>query len=433
MRRPTRQVIAVPLSAGLVLVLCASFVAAQDASPAPPIHSAAVCPQGQAPDAPCAWDGLTLNEVTPGVFRVLHDGARELDAVKGVEIMPDGAIWVRTATSKRRPARVFELGQPASYKVGNGRLASDHLDRPRMVDRSKRRDESMVFRGGKWRKQPLTFEDMAAFMPNWTVGSDGSRWRISLDCPAGSPQDGDCTGRFRQTIRQVLEPGTANRELDRHGYEDTNFYGERSPFSIDAYAAPLPMSIVASADGRVWVTWVQPDWADLPRRRRQAVAVTEWGVDDPARSGLIRQDMWLDPETLEGRVVVPWGEAGGSLGAAPDGRLWLASMATQNGRRGGREPLWEVSVWDGDAWAVTNVMASRELDLAFGPDGTAWANGLTRLGEDAAMRYRIRDRAGQELELQDLAYHPDASHWAVARGRLYAIIPELATDPGLSP
>jgi len=338
---------------------------------------------------------LSTNEVTPGVFRVLGDGIRDLkQGVSGVASDVEGGVWVLTGGAG--DWKVERLGEPGVVVRPNGKRVS-------LITTF---DETpMISAGSRY----LSLED-----GSWVDAVAEDQW---------CPENGVLLG-------EVLMPDGA---CWRWGLEFRREGGQWQPVS--------PEDLGLSGDRIVDRLVVGPDgtgWASV------RVASSANTADGAAFDGLLSYDgeTWTRiPFSLSGIPEDAVGETDDFV-VAPDGAIWIVEhyLAAEV-----YDKYW-ARRWDGATWTSYGpidipgwqMAASVEPDLRtahFNPDGTAWFQGGGLYFDGTSFHTVERcwgtsdpERCGKFHSTKSASIDPAGNAWYATRdGHLYVITPEAVT------
>ena len=340
---------------------------------------------------------LQVEQVQPGVYRVLSDGSRSVQG-RSVVVSSTGDVWLLRGSSGNW--NIVRLGDPeVSLHLTDGkkRRVSLRLDadgRPLVeswVAASAIRTRAQVFDGTTWLKTDLT-----PYSPCPYEGSDSSPKTGVAPPDVNIMPDGSC-----------WEPGN-----DRFK---------------DGYWGPVPKAELGLPDDQfVEANTVGPDgtgWASVR---------SEGPAGPTTFDGLLRYDgqTWTHiplPSSM-GESADPAFTA--DMAVAPDGTVWLLEYSPESVT---------VRAWDGATWASYGPSVPPTEDwcgagggcamprgIHFNTDGTIWFMG-GRLFFDGASLHPF-DLWLMRPSLSSFA--PDGTVWALGDGHLYAITPEAATGTG---
>ena len=297
---------------------------------------------------------LTVEEIEPGLYRVLHDGKRRLFRGWALTAGMDGSIW------GTRDWQFFEVGG-RSYKPPSDREYGPSIVAPDGTVWDWHEGEIASFNGKRWKVRKRAEGSALA------VGLDGSVWATLVD-----KQDPDWedlarftgTGWDRTDVRvpRGSSPLFVNSGDDIWAVIDGGLHrlvdGE-----WDALGPPLD-GVDVGPDGTIWAL------------RQPEVQVVEGGdPDDWADFVTDDEGNWVfDYEDIlmryDGSEWQEWGPADGvpaglvGLRAAPDGSLWATAGAESCD--GG------MFHFDGTTW--NHYLAGRCTDVfEVAPDGSLWA------------------------------------------------------------
>ena len=324
--------------------------------------------------------GMVTEEVEPGVFRVVHDGVRDLPVTldadgdvfpptEAIRVSPEGGLWV---FGGHWDDAVFRLGEPGGYPWPEG-TPLDLLD---LVDRPD--DVEVAPDGTVWMADAGTASVYSLDGTEWTtwplprshdlnieVLADGTVWA------SPSLRLGD------EGWERVESPGCSLYEMQA---SDTDIYVDGGPGGS------------TDCDGTLY----RFDGTD-----------------------------WQEVDTPDGYL-----SRGGFYGASPvgaDGTLWVdyrrgpeAELSEGNGRRGiarfdgTRWEEWDIHTFDGEALTSKGHPFIDHFNFeAVAPDGSLWGSvdecdGIGHFDGTTVTRYLARHC----IYSPDVA--PDGSLWLVA-------------------
>lgn len=329
-------------------------------------------------EAPVAIAGFRSQNVAPGVWRVLDDGAGDalLGRLSEVATGPGGSVWVLSGEG------AFELG------VGGLGPGDQDVDRLFAVDADDAawlrylaadREGFGTWDGRAWTdvsgpRRPSAFASSATGAPgvirDLALGNDGSVWVVAGE------QDGPRWQRF--TIERLDEDGWTSWAI-----------GEGLPDVSCGKNCGDGSRVLALDDGSVWASVDQGGLLRFDGLEWQAVRPLGGDEDHPVHVLAGDRDgvMWAEVEGPDGDVAVRF-----------DGTAWhLAEHALPD-----RQPV-------GAARAV-------------GPDGTLWLEGRS---EDGAAVVRAIDEQRRRL-VADLGSCPDEQQ---GEGRRCVDVSSIAVGP----
>lgn len=296
--------------------------------------------------------------------------------------------------------------------------------------------DQVTFIDGKWMQMgnPVApFEDQADRSALKALAADGARWLIR-------PSEEGSDLVVRKTADETIE----------YTFDDLGIELPPAATPDGSTGVLLPISVVASPSGVVWVHWASltPGAVRFAREGFSQMAVTEFDGDGWT---LIREEAWLDEDLRDSHIAkeaLDAEEAGCcsvvvDVAATGDGTLWLQTV----GHRYMEITVGELSRWDGDGWTVaaTTPGVGKRLiwwgldRLRTSPDGTVWLDDLTYLDGDTPMRYRVP--SAPSAHKSEAIHMADGSIWfslnlsdnkRPASG-LYVIRPDLADAEPLTP
>jgi len=254
---------------------------------------------------------LVTDEVEPGVYRVLDDGAGHdlvAEPAAAVTIAPDGSVWLLRAPAQERFQVVdalFELGQDGTYPFEPSGDPGGWLDVDVAVDVD----------GVAWLGIEPEFQDGRA--PHGTLSAfDGTTWATPT-WPDGSGDVGaiEATSSGAVWIARDVEDGPGPSVARIEGGEWTELPTLDDP-SLEGHFRGQFANFVAAADGTAW----------LANGR-----ITGGNDGDRGPKGLLHFDgeRWdvvdlpIDGESLHA----------GPLALGPDGTLWVYVTNTSDTTR----------------------------------------------------------------------------------------------------
>ena len=320
---------------------------------------------------------LVTEEVEPGVFRVLDDGAGHdlvAEPPAGLTIAPDGSVWLLRAAPDFGVDAVYELGRDGTFPFS----AATNPQEP---------DLAVGGDGVAWLNAGLdkgggrlaAFDGAAWSSPTWPGGAegvgaieataDGAVWVIEEPFAPGSRVARIVDGEWT-VLPPLDDPSLA-------GFFDGE--GPCCPLSERVFR---PDYLAASADSEVWLAsgGHQGDSA-LDRYASPDGLLhfdgTRWEVVDlpPGGSGAIRNDG--STRTIEGWLAGP-------LALGTDGTLWvyLEQPGTREVAKTNDPVAGYLARLDADGWTLFSATADDvpKLVLLWGPEaamavdatGTLW-------------------------------------------------------------
>ncbi len=375
---------------------------------------------------------LTVEEVEPGVFRVVSDGVRTWfgydtdfnDIVAG----HDGSILFleQGEETPRRRASFFRLGSEESFQVPTPGYSSLAVSSDGTVWASGTRNDRYLIHSlddGTWTRRLRTRVPDSAHDPDFTVAPDGTAW-VAIEKDDGN----------RLVIRRLGTDG-----WQRFARPTLGDYTEGLPYG----------DLVVTESGGIW--WVPPHLGhevlfddEGPRYVRgedRLLRLKKW--DDGSE--------WL--EVTPDALVYALGNSAVEIGS--DGTVWYAGVEP---RVDGETATWDAGIggggtiaapgdsflmrYDGAEWqrwgpddGVPSLTWSWSPQLEVAPDGGLWVvapetwvrrgdakdlpfDGIARF-DGSTWHYFL---AGHDVGDWDVA--PDGSVWLRADGALYVITPE---------
>jgi len=307
---------------------------------------------------------LTVEEVEPGVFRVVSDGVRDLEQVRMTVVGDDGSVWMDAASG------IFELGRPGEHPGtvdGEGFLAFAE-DGTLWAASADGPEDLRSFDGETW-TQRGTIPDGTASVPDpwWPAGyisdfavhPDGTVWQVA-------EQTGD----------------NANTRVQHLGTDTWMTY---------AIGDGLPDFGCAMDCGEVWKIEITPDgmvWLGVTDGGLLRFDGTDWevvrplgGDEDHGVVGLMADRdgvVWAEFETgdlarFDGQV---WEAVSGDPdlyrvhAVDLDGNLWVGSYSERDYDIAG-DRCDGVRRFDGSTWTTfLPGMCVADIDIA--SDGSVW-------------------------------------------------------------
>jgi hypothetical protein len=348
---------------------------------------------------------LVTEEVSPGVFRVLSDGERNLRRnVWDVAVSPEGGVWVLKYADWQpggvvviEDLRVLRLGDPDGTRFGRS-VDAGLVTRPEGTIVLSEEERRRVFDGKRWTRWRPTPEQRC--QGAW---ADGVCWTPTLG--EGYVFDG-----ARRT-----DPSGQQRS---YSAEDIGLGPDEHPGT----------GLVASGDGRIWLS------------------AHHHGDDGPdAFAGLVTYDgeSWSRVDAPPARTL-----RFADLALDADGVVWLAAE---------RDGSLVLHAWDGKTWSSYETSDYRfaphswvspdggggkgccEPNLRFADDGTLWIGKLTRFdGSNFQVVEGPTIGGSTRPDVLDAEHAPDGSIWMVVGEHeqrtdgLYVITPEAVAATTLS-
>ena len=292
--------------------------------------------------------GMVTEEVETGVFRVDHDGVRDLSPAGNhyLDVDQDGGIWLASYSGN-----LSKLGVAGTY---SWQLSQDEY----------LKDLEVAPDGKVWAV---------------VLGEDGSTLR-SLDGQAWTTHAAVDTAGFFGDV-EIAPDGVIWAVLSDRvlGYLDTDgsmWQTVETPMPVRTAFMDNELGFVATESG-VWVryelgVWHYADgaWELIPYREPDTGAMPEgmfWGIDGES---LYRHDEtgWRHWSLKEDRMLASWSRS--PHGVAPDGSFWAAWPG--RGALGTPDCL-GVNRFDGRSWErYLPGMYVWPLAMDIAPDGSAW-------------------------------------------------------------
>ena len=357
---------------------------------------------------------LTVEEIEPGVYRVVHDGMRDLAPVEAVDIVAgyDGGIWLL------REDEFLRLGGDGSHGWPAGSGPEDHIlevapdgtmwliPGPYPMSPLDRGAGRRSTDGEEWTVQPCPAEYCAGF----TVAPDGTAW-VSWRDPSVPDDDtgSSVSGKGGQWRVGHLGP-SGWQPLDGYARWDPLPWEEEG-FSPMGYRA---LFITDTGDlygfnlrNEGLFRYEDGDWESFSPTGFLNVDVgpdgTVWhdGGEEDAALYRFADGEWLrwTPDNLPDTGIRFGWDSDDQLKVAPDGSVWF--------RHGGRwEDQWYcdgLARFDGET--LDRLLPDQCISIDIAPDGSVWV------------------LAGEE-RLQ--TYDPEERKWVFADDAwdLYVITPE---------
>ena len=354
---------------------------------------------------------LVTEEVRPGVFRVLGDGIRDVEAgsgVRGVAVDKDGGVWVLRGDTG--DWNVEQLGEPgvSFHRSGKRVSLSDFGGIPLITVGGR----SMWLEDGSWVERAWTSECPGFSLPV----RDGACWEAGL-------------GRaIRDRLHRLPISDRALHLLVRDGWRlpTSDELGMRRLEDEQKYVAVTPTEL-GLPDGRIvdYFT-VSPDgtgWATVR-------SVSPGNVYPTALAGLLHYDGETWTFVPAGLTDAPEGGLAWTvdLTFTPDGTVWIAEGSPDGVR---------IEGWDGTTWSSYRTSdlpeswtspGTRTIGTHVNADGTIWFLGGTLFFDGDSLHTLDLDlMPGAE----GLSIAPDGHIWLATDddtgGRhLYVITPEAA-------
>jgi hypothetical protein len=305
---------------------------------------------------------LTVDEVRPGIYRVLSDGQRDLrSGIRDVVVDAEGAVWIERG--KTRDWRILRLGDPG---VSRSLHRQDPWDLDVTADGRPSIDSASAYRvfdGEAWAKSRR---------PNAAPDKDqGPCGLVGYPFNGGHmfPVDGACWNAWS---------GRLQRWDDGEWQEVPN-----AEFGVPDDSITLEGGDLSTGDDTGWAAFV--DDADRVTFRgilgHDAGGWKAWAPYEPGDASEVAlhntavgpdgTTVWMWGSSVEGSVAISWdGEAWTTYGpidmsAYGGGRGWVRTYFAPDGTPwfGGAAVLWQDSLLPVGLSADSMVFAS---------DGTAW-------------------------------------------------------------
>jgi len=352
--------------------------------------------------------GMAVEEVEPGVYRVVNDGVRDISLAVGwgspghmVDVTPDGSVWLSVQEGGRG---LFRLGEEPRFRDVEAfpryREVAPDGSLWGLGEVSDDRPGILSFDGEDWTAWATTTDRLSTL----AVGPDGTVWVVAIPCT--DIEDGDCSGT---ALLRLEDDGSLTTIEDWADVYD----GDVSPYQL---AVSPDGDVWLIGEGRVLLRFDGEGWEAIPGPEGWET------IQGPERWEVIPGPEGLNP-----------GHMGRYLDFGPDGMLWVKANATGDLARFD-DPGWTtfaaadgVTGWDATGWFGTDL-----LDVA--ADGSLWLNG-SRTGEACGGTAHFQGTTWTSYLVgsctHDFAIAPDGSVWLVAdeggRHSLYVITPEAMT------
>ena len=296
---------------------------------------------------------LTVEEVEPGVFRVVSDGVRDLEQVNMTVVGDDGSVWMDSARG------IFELGRAGEHPglVGGEGLLAFAEDGTLWAASADGPEDLRSFDGETWTPQGTIPDGIASapdpwwpadYITDFAVHPDGTVWQVA-----------EQNGHNAYTRVQHLGTETWTTYAIGDGLPDLGWCG------VCVEGEPCPAADCEGGWGTLEITPDGTVWVGVPPR--------DPPIPTPS-GGLLRFD------GTDWEVVRPLGgdEDYGVVGllADRDGVLW-AEFETG-----------DLARFDGQAWEVFSYTPAGDPDLggihAVDLDGDLWVGSYSDGDHDIA-------------------------------------------------
>ena len=397
--------------------------------------------------------GMVTEEVEPGVYRVLDDGAGHPMGVghpvnAGLYVGPDGAVWVRASNDDVEGAVMWQLGVPGRHEQGPAGDFSDPFDFATAPDGTlwvAGYAYLSSYDGDSWTRHPVAKEPSREWPLSAVaveVQSDGTVWAAwddrlgRLDAEGWQYYPMEVDGWLRSL---VVQPDGSVLAFDGRNGRMLHFDGAEwlEVPMLDTGAATHVSGVRIGSDGTLWVHFISRSTG--PGRMDGGWWGSRWwDSDEVPQDHLAHYDgeTWTTYSAADGLPRLTHAlKQEPSWDVHPDGSVWVLADPEQAMESDPYSLLWTLRSFDGDRWTEWSDGVGL-LDI--GPDGTVWmgkpgpdiqgdyAEGFQLASFDGATWRQYR---GLTFTHEDfwggLDVAPDGSAWVVAEEDqgLYVIRP----------